>query len=266
MMFRSILRTLIVICFASVAGVAGQQTNSLSSEQQQLLTLLNGERVRHGFKEVMWNDQLYMAAVAHAQLMAQRAALSHGFAGEAVLGDRLGITGLRFNLAAENLAAGPTIWDIHNGLMASTVHRSNILEEKYNSVAIAIVFAGGKLYVVQDFAHVLPSYSESDFRDSIVAAVNKLRDDLHAPRLKVEDDARLREAACRDSDAATVAKDILGASDVVVFTSSIPEKLPQELTDAVPQKEFKTLSLGVCFTPGKAHGYATFIIVAVFTP
>ena len=265
-MFRSILRTLIVICFVSVAAVAGQQSNSLSSEQQQLLTLLNSERVRHGLKEVIWNDRLYTAAVAHAQLMAQRAELSHGFAGEAALRDRLGITGLRFNSAGENLAAGPTVWDVHNGLMASIVHRTNILEEKFNSVAIAIVFAGGKLYVVQDFAHVLPTYSESDFRDSIEAAVNKLRDDLHAPRLKVGGDAQLREAACKDSDAATVAKNILGASDVVVFSSSIPEKLPADVTDAASQTRFKTMSLGVCFTPGNAHGYATFIIVAVFTP
>lgn len=265
-MFPGIVRTLIVICCASVVSVAAPQFNSLTSEQRQLLTLLNGERVRHGLKEVIWNDQLYAAAVAHAQLMALRAELSHGFAGEEALRDRLGITGLRFNSAAENIAAGPTVWDIHNGLMASTSHRSNILEENYNSVAIAIAFAGGKLYVVQDFAHVLPSYSESDFRGAIVAAVNKLRDDLHAPRLKVEDNSRLREAACKDSDPTSVAKNISGASEVVVFTSSIPEKLPQQLMDVVPQKAFKTLRLGICFAPHKGHGYAAFIVVAVFTP
>jgi len=138
-----ILSTLFVICFASVAGLAAPQRNArdLSSEQQQLLSLLNAERISHGLEKLQWDNKISKAALAHAQLMAGRRELSHGFPSEALLRERLGVTGLRFNLSGENLAAGPTVQNIHAGLMASPVHRANILEENFNAIGIAVIVA-----------------------------------------------------------------------------------------------------------------------------
>jgi len=50
----------------------------------------------------------------------------------------------------ENVASGWSVGGIHQGLMASTSHRNQILGN-YNYVGIGVTVRGGKLYVTQDF-------------------------------------------------------------------------------------------------------------------
>src|ERR1051326_5861136 len=128
---------------------------SPSGEQLQLFNLVNHERETRGLAKLQWDDHLAQSAATHNGLVIARDELSHQFPGEPPLGERVGVTGLRFNAAGENLAYAPTVEEVHKGLMNSPPHRANILDPKYNAIGISIVKKNDELYVVQNFAHVL---------------------------------------------------------------------------------------------------------------
>jgi len=260
-MFRTILLLVIVL----VLLVTGTAQSGPSPLQSKLLDLVNHEREIRGLPKFQWDDHLAQSATVHAQLVVQREELSHQFPGESPLGERIGATGLRFNAAGENLAYAPTVEEVHTGLMNSPPHRANILDPKYNAVGFAIVPLNGELYVVQNFAHVLPAYSEDQFREAVVAAFNQERRAAGLRKLEVQTDSHLRKTACAANPLPEIIiKSSPGASDVVVFTASAPEKLPVQMKKAATDRTLQRMNIGACFRPGKAHGYASFSVVAVF--
>jgi len=91
------------------------------------------------------------------------------------LQERVGETHLRFNSVAENVAAAPDVDTAHTALMKSPGHRANILHQDYNAVGISIVERDHELFITQDFAHTLASYTEKQFRESVIATFNQAR-------------------------------------------------------------------------------------------
>ena len=67
---------------------------------------------------------------------------------------------MRCDHDGENIALNGDIASAHALLMDSPGHRANILATHFNSVGIGVVERGDLLYVTEDFAHVLPSFSE----------------------------------------------------------------------------------------------------------
>src|SRR5437588_4041945 len=223
---RPVLLLLLVLALLFM----GSAQTAISPEQSRLFDLVNQERQKQGLPKLQWDDHLAQSAEAHNRLVIARDELSHQFPGEPPLGERVGSTGLRFNAAGENLAYAPTIEEVHTGLMNSPPHRANILDPKYNAVGFAIIPLNGELYVVQNFAHVLPAYSEDQFRDAVVAAFNQERRAAKLGKLEVQFGSHLRKAACDANPLPEVIiKSNPGASDVVVFTVSAPEKLPAQM-------------------------------------
>ena len=51
-------------------------------------------------------------------------------------------------------------------VMKSPGHRANILHQDYNAIGISIVERDHTLFITQDFAHTLASYTEKQFRES----------------------------------------------------------------------------------------------------
>lgn len=238
-----------------------------SAGEQRLFDLLNQERARAGLPQLKWDGHLAEAARAHSKLLASHAELSHQFPGEPDLGQRVGATGLRFNSTAENVAYAPEVEKLHEGLMHSPPHRANILSNKYNAGAVAIVARGEELYATEDFANALPVYSESEFRSAIVSAFNKTRAAAHLPLMVVRADDRLHRAACSGAhDPNQLIHRLPGVTDLVMFTSSVPENLPSNMKSAAQDKELRHMNIGVCFRPGSANGYGSFWVVAAFFP
>lgn len=265
-MFRTACRALLFLLFS---GIALPQSNlsGLSTQQLTLFNLLNGERAKAGLPKLGWDEHLAQSAGAHAQLMAQQRELSHQFPDEPKLGDRIGATGLRFNAAAENVAYAPTIEEAHSGLMHSPPHRANILDPKYNAVGFGIVQADGELYVTQNFAHVLPVYTEEQFRDEVIAAFNQLRKGARLTPIEAAPDTQLHTAACAGkSDANALIRQLPGVTNLVLFTASVPEKLSPDMKAAAADRAVRRMGIGVCFKPGAAHGYGSFWVVAAFYP
>ena len=137
------------------AGSSSRRHRS-SPAEKRIFEELNHERASHGLSALQWNDHAANAARAHAQLLAENGKLSHQFPGEAALPERLGATGARFTVAAENVARTEFIEDVHPALMGSSGHRANILNTSYNAVGIGVVEDKGRIYVTQDFIFLVP--------------------------------------------------------------------------------------------------------------
>jgi hypothetical protein len=260
-MKRAIVAVIGCVFVLAVVAHAGP-----SRREQQLLDLVNHEREKAGLPKLEWNEQLAKAALAHSQLQAQNHNLSHQFPGELPLQERVGATGLRFNSVAENVAEAPAVDQAHQALMHSPGHRANILAKESNSIGIAIV-EGEKqeLYVTQDFAHSLATFTEKQVRDTIVSKFNQARRARKLPALNVVVDPRLAKSACSpDLNTDRMIHSLPGATALVVFSQPEPGPMPEELRRIVPDQNIERLNIGVCLQTGGANGFSKFWIVMAF--
>jgi len=259
-----------VFIFLLTTAQAVQSSPSISSAEKLTFDELNHERASHGLAVLQWDEHAAGAARAHARLLAESGKLSHQFPGESTLPERLGATGARFTVSAENVAQTEFVEDVHPALMTSPGHRSNILSASYNAVGIGVVAKQGKIYVTQDFIFLVPSYSESQFNAAFVEAFNLARKAKGIRPIYAREDAALHELACAtDGNANKLANNLTGAaatgvSGVVAFTASDPHHLPPELNPRVANADFHIMRFGACFRPDQEHGYANFWIVATF--
>jgi hypothetical protein len=249
---------LIFLLASAPALYAGAQ--SMSAAEKRIFEELNHERVNSGLNPLEWNEQAAAAARAHARLLAENAQLSHQFPGEASLPERLGTTGARFTVAAENVARTEWIEDVHPALMRSSGHRANMLSPRYNAVGIGVVEDKGKIFVTQDFIFLVPEYSEALFASAFAESFSLAR----KGRAEIRPNALLHELACStDGDAAKLAGRVGNAGSVVVFTLSDPHRLPEQMLSRAA--DFHRMNFGVCFRPDQEHGYANFWVVATFS-
>jgi uncharacterized protein YkwD len=259
-MVQGIIATVIVL---ACAGPAQAQ----SPAEKQLFDLVNHERQKAGLNKLEWNDQLAAAALKHSRLLYEHHELSHQFAGEPPVQERAGATGARFDSVAENVAEAPDVETAHLALMNSPGHRENILNRNYNGIGIAIVQDGQELFVTEDFAHVLPAYTERQFQDALVDNINKTRRAARLPALEIISDARLRKAACaQDMNTNKMIQDLPGATQLLVFSQSQPESLSNDLHRAVSDRSLRRMNIGVCLESGSRNGFAHFWVVAAFYP
>jgi uncharacterized protein YkwD/muconolactone delta-isomerase len=268
----NILRVILIVVagWFLAAQLPSSQSNQTSASpsqhaEQQLFTFINQERERAGLPKLLWNEQLAQAARAHASLLAKSNALSHQFPGEPELVERLGATGARFTFSAENIARADSTEEAHAGLMTSPGHRANILSARFNSIGIGTAESEGHLFVTEDFAVILPGFSAAQFTDALTQTINKARAAKRLFRLQIQDESRLRSAACA---ARGNVRSLAGAtspySEMVLFTVSDPQVLPERLLQFVQDQSWRRLELGVCFHPDPHHGYGNFWVAAAF--
>jgi hypothetical protein len=236
-----------------------------SSSEKQLLDLVNHEREKAGLNKLEWSDQLAEAALAHSKLLADHQDLSHQFPGEPLLQERVGATKLRFNAVAENVAEAPDVDTAHTALMKSPGHRANILHPDYNAIGISIVERDHVLFVTQDFAHMLASYTEKQFRESLIANFNQARRARKMRPVDVINDPHLRKAACsQDMHTDKMIQNMPGASGLLVFSLAEPGALPSDMRKFASDKTLQRMNIGVCLQTGGATGFSKFWVVAAF--
>jgi uncharacterized protein YkwD len=126
--------------------------------ESTLLGLANRRRREAGVPPLRADEGLTEAARVHARLMVHRQQLSHQFDGEPSLMPRLRESGLRINQAGENVAYNAGAEEAFEALMQSPPHRQNLLDPDFNVAGMAAFWSHGRLYVVQDFARVLPEF------------------------------------------------------------------------------------------------------------
>jgi uncharacterized protein YkwD len=118
-----------------------------------LFAAVNQARHAQGLAPLRWNEALATAARRHAEVMAAHGSAQHGYEGEPGLSARAKLAGARFGWLSENVIQWPLAPElIHTQFMQSSSHRANILDRDMDSVGIAAIERGGRLYVVEDFS------------------------------------------------------------------------------------------------------------------
>lgn len=212
-----------------------------------------------------WNDQLAQAAREHSRLLAANRTLSHQFASEAPLTARLAAAGARFTSAAENVATAASPDEAHAALMHSPGHRANIMDPRYNAAGVGVVEVQGHLFVTQDFATAIHAYTEAEFRDTFMASFNRARKAKGMAALDARADSSLRSAACStNGESQSVLAGLAAPAEVLTFTLSEPEKLPDSLMKYVETSRWRRMGVGVCYRPNQTYGNANFWVVVAF--
>lgn len=103
--------------------------------------LLNAERVQKGLQPLSYSNKLAGTARKHSMDMAENQYFDHtNLKGESPF-DRMEKDGHQYQTAAENLAYGQTSAIFaHHGLMNSSGHRKNILNENVKTIGIGVDF------------------------------------------------------------------------------------------------------------------------------
>jgi len=251
---------LFLLCCCCAAGALP----TYSPAEKRIFEEVNQERQKAGLPALEWNDLAAEAARRHARMLSQNEELSHQYPGEASLPERLGAAAVRFTRAAENIARAESIEDIHPALMNSPGHRANILSPKYNAMGIGVVEEKGRVFVTQNFIFLVPAYSEEQFSAAFAETFNLARKEKGARPLDAHTDPYLHDLACStDGDALALSGRVTGRY-LVVFTSSDPRRLPEQMLKAAAAPAYHRMSFAACFRPDKEHGYGNFWVVAAF--
>lgn len=254
----------LVVAVLTLRGAGNRAAGPLGPEHR-MFQLLNEARANEHLPRLEWDERVAEAARAHALLLAKNHGLSHQFTGELGVPERIGRAGSRFTSSAENVALADDAESAHRELMNSPGHRANILNPEYNAVGIGTVEQKGRLYVVEDFVHALPAYSEVQFLDALVAAFNRAREAGGKRTLEVRAESHLHAAACSTlGDSRKVPTSLPGATEVVVFTLSEPHEAPDRLARQASDATLRRMNIGVCFRPDRVHGLGNFWVVAEF--
>ena len=234
--------------------------------EQDLLQLANQSRRQVGVGPLRLDSGLSEAARTHALAMMGAQKLSHQFAGEAALPQRLALTtNLQLDQEGENVALDYDVEHGHEHLMLSPPHRANLLNPAYNVVGLGVVRSGDRLYIVQDFGHALPTYSTDEAKDSVAAAVTRVRRSAHVRDLPRYDVPDADQYACSMAHA-----DKLGTAPVVklakqftvlTYTSLHPEALPAGATRAITSRNLRSFSVGACYARTETYPTGVYWIV-----
>ena len=231
-----------------------------------LLDLANQARAQAGAPALTLDAGLCEAARRHAEAMFASRQLSHQFAGEPSLPQRLGnATHTNLDQEGENVALDMDAEDGHKHLMLSPPHRANLLNPDYNVIGLGVVRSGDRLYIVQDFGHALPNYSAAEVKDKIAAAVARARHQASQPDLARRDLPAADDAACSMAHA-----DKLGTAPVhqlsqrytvLTYTSVHPETLPADAGRVLASRNLKSFSVGTCYARTETYPTGVYWVV-----
>ncbi|MDA9555431.1 CvpA family protein [Pelobium sp.] len=120
--------------------------------EDQLLNLVNKERLKAGLSILKKDIEIREVARAHSIDMFKKGYFSHINLENKSPYDRMLQKHITYIIAGENLALAQTVEIAHEGLMNSPSHKANILNPKFGRVGIGIVDGGiNGIMVTQDF-------------------------------------------------------------------------------------------------------------------
>ena len=266
---RAWLVPIFCVLFATLglASSAYPQTGAGAAGEQRLYSLINQERVKEGLPPLQFDERLARAARKHTQVMVQNDSLSHQLDGEEALQLRVSDENVRCDRDAENIALDSDLEVAHVMLMQSPPHRANILSPQFNAVGIGILKSDELFYITEDFAHVLPNYSEPEADAVAQQAIGEYAKSQGVPEPKRKPLPQLRQMACAmaldDKLDSKKASEITAVSSAVAWNASDLEKLPASLQKLLAKPLSSGYSLGVCFAPSVTHPGGVYWLVLV---
>jgi uncharacterized protein YkwD len=250
-------------------SAAGGSSNSGedSAAENELLEAANKSRALAGAPALRMDESLQEAARAHARLMIASDRLEHQFSGELALLERIAqvstATGaLKLDRAGENVAYATCASAANDALMHSPPHRENLLDRGFNAAGFAAIWSKGKLYVVQDFAHEVTSYSAQQTRTIVGEAVAELRQQAGLPELVQLMPPKLDEAACSLAQEGRPNAHLLATAfdnrRVLTYTQSRPETLPQAAWPMLRDPGVRQFAVGSCYARSSTYPTGTY--------
>jgi uncharacterized protein YkwD len=101
--------------------------------------MVNGARAGHGVRPIKLSERISRRAHKHSVKMARSRSLYHS------------CVACKYRRAAENVGMGRSVKRVHSMLMASSSHRSNILNGSFGRIGVGVVKRGGRVWVTQIF-------------------------------------------------------------------------------------------------------------------
>ncbi len=124
------------------------------ASEEQMVALVNEERVNEGLPPLRVDDRLVTVARDHSLDMFNRRYFSHVTPEGQDLSFRARQQNVEYRIIGENLGYAPDVEMAHTGLMNSDAHRQNILDPTFTRIGIGIIDGDvyGKLFT-QIFAN-----------------------------------------------------------------------------------------------------------------
>jgi len=242
-----------------------------SAAESDLLQAANKSRELAGVPPLRMDESLREAAKAHARRMVESERLEHQLSGEPSLLERIALVdplvsplkgALKIDRAGENIAYAPCAPDAHETLMRSPPHRENLLDRGFNVAGVAAFWSKGRLYVVQDFAHEVPSYTAQQSGKLVSRAIHEMRQQAGLPELAQLTPPKLNETACllageglRNAHLLSTAYD---NRKVITYTQSHPEILPQAALRMLRDPGVRQFAVGACYARSAAYPNGTY--------
>jgi len=146
-------RLIIIVCMVALASAlllpsAATAATTLTKLEQQVVTLVNQKRAKHGLAKLRVHARLQAAARAHSTEMSNRKYFSHSSAGGESFERRIirygyKRSGYSYWAAGENIAWGGGLYAtasaVVNSWMRSPGHRAVILTRKFRDVGLGAV-------------------------------------------------------------------------------------------------------------------------------
>jgi uncharacterized protein YkwD len=232
--------------------------------ERQLFDLANQARAQAGVAPLQMDDGLTQAARAHASAMAAQQQLSHQFAGEPSLTQRLAAhSTLHLDQAGENVSLAGTVEQSHQGLMHSPPHRENLLNPGYNVAGFGVVRSGNALYVAQDFAHSLPAYSPRQAGGLVSGTIARTRREANLPQLQWMDSDAADSTACSMARADSLKTVATRGSYIIRYTTEQPEALPDAAAKAIEDRSVRAFSVGTCYARTSSYPNGVYWVTLV---
>lgn len=123
--------------------------NNLTSEENELLSLINAERQKNNLPEFQIDEKIQNVARLKAEDLVQNNYFSHISPTYGTPFEMLKSHNINYKTASENIAGNSSISDAVKSWLSSDSHKKNILSNDYNYTGIAVVdsIAYGKIIV-----------------------------------------------------------------------------------------------------------------------
>lgn len=227
---------------------------TLSSHQDPqtlLLDLINNERSNAGLKPLVWDARLAQAARDHAEVMSQEGRLSHQFAGEPALLERLTRRSVRLDAASENVVYDVTAEGAHEAFDKSAPHRTNMLNASYDGVGIAVIDRDGVLYVVEDFAHRIYDQDDNSAEQHIADSFASVRQQNGLAPLELVDNSQVNQLVQQMADREMLDSHgpltLPGARYAASYATTSPNEIPASVARLAQFRGAGTYAVGVRF-------------------
>ncbi|HET9933679.1 MAG TPA: CAP domain-containing protein [Polyangiaceae bacterium] len=159
--------------------------------QDELLSLLNTERVKHGLARVELDGELGAIALAHSEDMALHDFFGHVSPNTGAPEDRVRKADVRVSRVGECVALELTPERAHRGLLASPAHRAAMLDPRFTHVGIGVAFRGDeppprRLRVTLLLGRRVPPEETRQSAESVAAYVQSLRQSRKLGSVRVD--------------------------------------------------------------------------------